>query len=424
MQIISNKKWTTLQTQLKALQQSNLSNIFSNLVTQIFPHWQVFKEVAAYQTLDDIYSVVSRLATEAAMIPFCGYEEKGGELQPTDPLNKFLQTLTFQEKEKMYTFLWGLAECFMYKEKLDYGPNAGLVRVHFLHPGRMVIVLSESFPTKIVGFTYYDSVRGIRFNIEKEDMAYISLFNPSLDSLEEWRGLSPVKVLSQRLTRVQSNMSLSTAQMQNGGIKKIVYSKIPGIEVGSWDQLKEQYGRFSNNPANSGGPFFGGADLGVLDIGSSLKDMDMLGIGNVDFKKICNAFSVSDVLFNSDSTAKYDNANSFEKSMYTAAVLPMCKRVEDCFNRDVVPDIKTKGTVRLVTKNIQVLQENQKEKAESWAAQPAIVINEMRVSMGQDELNDPMADRLLVKTGYVLADDLNIDVEPLSNEADDYRAEN
>lgn len=420
MQIISNKKWGALQTQIKALQQSNLSNIFSNLVTQIFPHWQVFKEVAAYQTIDDIYSVVSRLATEAAMIPLCGYNEKGEELQPGDPLNKFIQTLTFQQREIMYTFLWGLAECFMYKEKLELGPNAGLSRLHFLHPGRMVIVLSESFPTKIVGYTYFDSVRGIRFNIEKEDMAYISLFNPSLDSLEEWRGLSPVKVLSQRLTRVQSNISLSTAQMQNGGIKKIVYSKLPGIEIGSWDKLKEQYGRFSNNPANSGGPFFGGADLGVLDIGSSVKDMDLLGIGNVDFKKICNAFSVSDVLFNSDTTAKYDNANSFEKSMYTAAVLPMVKRVEDCLNKDVVPDIKTKGHIMAVTKNIAVLQENQKEKAEAWAAQPAIVINEMRVAMGQDESTEPMADRLLVKTGYILADDLLIEVEPIDNDAGDY----
>jgi len=423
VQIISSKKWNALQVQLKALQSSTTALQIANFNTQIFPHWQVFKEVQAYCTIDDLYSVVSRLATEASLIPFCGYDKNNGELPPEDPLIKFLDTLTFEQKEIMYTFLWGLAECFMYKVKLDFGPNKGLQKVKFLHPGRMVVILSDTFPIEIIGYRYYDSIRGVQFYILPEDMIYIHLFNPTLDSVEEWRGLSHTKVLSKRLTRVDANMSISTAQMQNGGVKKIVYSKQPGIEVSTWSQFKENYARFSNNPSNAGAPMMGGVhDLGVLDIGSSNADMDISNLADIDFKKICNAFSVSDVLFNSDKGAKYDNTNSFEKAMYTSAILPMVTRVQDAMNLSIVPDLKTKGKIKCNLKGIAVLQENQKEKASAWAALPAFIPNEMRESMGMDQLDDPHADLLYIKNGYTLLDDLNISVAPLDNAANDYVA--
>lgn len=421
MQIISNKKWDALQTQIKALQTAQLQNFFDSFNTQIFPHWQVFKEVSAYTTLDDIYSVVSRLATTAAMIPQCAYDAQGEELPPTDPVNKFLATLTFEEKEKMYTFLYLMGEVFMYKEKLEQGPNAGMRKVHFLHPGRVVVVLSESFPSRIIGYKYYDTNRGIDFNIELEDMVFRKFFNPSIDSMQEWRGLSPIKVLMQRLTRVQANMDVSTAQMQNGGLPGIIYSKLPGAESPAWNQMKENFARFKNNTSNSGAPFMGGLpDLGYIEIGSTLADMDLAALADLDFKKICNAYSISDVLFNSDKGAKYDNASQFEKAMYTNAILPQVMRIDAAINEEIVPELKSKAIVRCDISDISVLQENMKEKAEGWAAMPAIVINEMRVSLGHDELADPMADKLLVKQGYVLADDLNIEVEPIDNSANDY----
>ena len=420
MQIISNKKWNQLQSQLKAMQTANIATQFNNLVTQIFPHWQVFKEVAAYATLDDVYSVVSRLATTAAMIPLCGDDENGEDIKPNDPLNKFLSTLDFEQKEKMYTFLYLSGEVFGYKEKLEFGPNAGLSRLHFLHPGRMVVILSETFPIQIVGYTYYDSVRGVKFDIAKEDMVFMRFFNPSIDSLQEWRGLSPIKVLMQRLTRLQANLDVSVAQMQNGGLPGIVYEKTPGVEVGASGQRKENFAKFLNNPANKMAPYFSNGDLGYLAIGSTLADLDLANLADIDFKKICNAYSISDVLFNSDKGAKYDNTVSFEKAMYTNAVLPQVLRIVSALNKEVVPEIKTKGTIHCELEGIMVLQENMKEKAEAWAALPFIVPNEMRESMEQDLSDDENADKMYVKSGYTLLEDLSIDVQPIDNSANDY----
>ncbi len=95
------------------------------------------------------------------------------------------------------------------------------------------------------------------------------------------------------------------------------------------------------------------------------------------------------------------------------------KKNKKYFPHSVVGDGKG---IRPDLSKVPELQYDMKAKADGWAALPGIVINEMRVSMGQDESTDPMADKLLIKTGYQLADDLNMDIQPIDNLANDYGA--
>lgn len=62
-----------------------------------------------------------------------------------------------------------------------------------------------------------------------------------------------------------------------------------------------------------------------------------------------------------------------------------------------------------------------KQKADAWAAMPVFVPNKMRESMGQDISDDPAADKLYIKNGYVVIEDLNINVQPIDNTAGDYQ---
>ena len=106
--------------------------------------------------------------------------------------------------------------------------------------------------------------------------------------------------------------------------------------------------------------------------------------------------------------------------MYTNAIIPNILRACDAIKKGTI-DIFGQGKgIRPDLSRVPELQEDMKQKADGWAALPAIVINEMRVSMGQDESTDPMADKLLVKTGYVVADDLTMVVDPIDNTANDY----
>jgi HK97 family phage portal protein len=424
MQIISNRKWNALQLQLKAIQQSNMAASFNNFTTQIFPHWSVIREIDSYQTIDDIYSVVKKLATASALVDFYGYDKKGGEdLPDSDKLTQFLTTLDFEQKEIMYTYLYLFGEVFAYKNRIDVGLNAGLSSLSFLHPSRMVIALSTGFPTEIVGYKYQDTTNGIEFPIALEDIMFIKLVNPSISRSEEWRGLSPIKVLAKRLTRIQAGEDASVAQMQNGGVPGIVYDKTPNLASDVIGARRDNFGRFLRNSDNKGAPYFSANELGYIALGTPLADMDVAGLQNIDFDKICNAYGVSSVLFNNKQASTESNVKEMKKEMYTNTILPNIYRVESAFNKSVVPEIKTKGVIKCDTSEIPELQLDMAKAAVALSSMYWLTGNEKREAMMYDQDSDPLMDKYIIPSGMMLLDDLDMSaVQPIPNVANDYAA--
>jgi HK97 family phage portal protein len=426
----------SLVNSIKALQKFNNATIVSDIRTMIFPNWQSVKEIDAYIIFDDVYSIVSRLATSSAAVKIEAYNETSGEdLPATDPAVKYLKSLTMEQKEQLYTWLLLCGEVFIYKDALRLGPNKRLLKTNFLHPSFMTVIQETNFPYTITGYRYQDTQA--TFTLMPEEIIYIKYFNPTTRLDERHRGMSPIKALAQRLTRLQANMSASVSQMQNGGVPSIVYDKTPGLdsarqgggssineEVSVLGQRKDSFSRFLRNSDNKGAPYFAAGEMGVLPLGLSLVELDALMQADVDFDKICNAFSISSVLFNNKKASTESNVKEMRKDMYTNAILPNVKRVCDALTvgtRDIFGDNKC---FKPDFSDIPELQEDMKQKADGWAALPAIVINEMRVSMGQDESTDPLADKLLIKTGYQLSEDLNMDIEPIEDTANDYGGPN
>lgn len=407
-----------LSLQTKAMSSTGVNN-FTNFNTQIFPHYNILKEEFIYQIMDDIYSVVSRLATTAAGIPFKGCKQDGSELPKNDPLNKFLKTLTFEQKEQFYTSLYLSGEVFAYKEKIEFGVNKGVQSLQYLLPANMVVIISQDFPTKIVGYRYYDSFNGYTKDFGLDEIMFIKKFNPTRDIQLRYRGFSAVTALKNRLVRVQSELDISVAQMQNGGLPGIVYEKTPGVEVGASGQRKDNFARFLGNSSNKGAPYFSNGDLGYLAIGSTLADMSLAELAQIDFDKVCNAFSVSSILWNSKDASTHSNVGEMRKDMFTNAVLPEVTRIEDGLNSGVVVDIPTAGIVCKDTSGISELKEDIKNLATAYGSAPVIIPNDVLEAMGSERSSDPMMDEPMFKSGYTSLEDMKAPPE-LANTAADY----
>ena len=423
-----------LANAVRGLQSMNLQSAVSNIRTMIFPNWESVREIDAYIIFDDVYSVVSRLATSSAQVGFEAYNDNTDEdLPPTDNLSIFLRQLSFEQKEELYLWLYLSGEVFMYKDALLLGPNKGKLKTYFLHPSFVTLILDPVFPHPIIGYRYQDTQT--TFTLEANQVIYIKQGkNPTTLYDQRFRGLGAMKSLAQRLTRLQANMSASVSQMQNGGVPSIVYDKTPGIDVNYGNaqgannevtvmgQHKDNFSRFLRNSDNKGAPYFAAGEMGVIQLGLSLVEMDALVMADIDFDKICNAFSISSVLFNNKKASTESNVKEMRKDMYTNAIIPNVKRVCDAITagtKDIFGDNKC---VRPELSEIPELQQDMKDKATAWAALPAFVPNEMRESMGMDQLDDPQADLLYIKNGYTLLDDLNISVAPIDNAANDYVA--
>lgn len=319
----------------------------------------------------------------------------------------------------------------MWKDRVRFGPDKAKLKTKFLHPSFMTLILDVSFPHSIIGYRYQDTQT--TFTLQADEVIFIKYFNPSTRYDERFRGMSAIKALAQRLTRLQANMSGSVAMQQNGGTPAIVYDKTPGIdqdrgsggaaaneEVSVVGQRKDSFGRFIRNPDNKGAPYFAAGEMGVLQLGLTSVEMESLQQADVDFAKIANAYSMPTTEFNSHDSSTESNVKEMRVAMYTNAIIPNITRVCNAISKGTTDVFGENKCARGDYSQVVVLQENQKDKATAWASMPGIIINEMRLAFGQDILTDPMADKLLIKTGYQLADDLNIDIEPIYNAANDY----
>lgn len=416
---IQAKLVETNNLQLKTARETFL-NSFTNFNTQIFPHYNVIKEQIIFQTMDDIYSVVSRLAATAAMIPFYGEDSKGQELGPKDKLSQFLSTLTFEQKERFYTTLFLQGEIFAYKEVLDVGVNAGLVRLRYLNPSKMIVIISQTFPTEIVGYRYYDSYNGFSKDFDVEEIFFVKTFNPTFDIQKEFRGLSATTVLKSRLTRVQAGLDVSIAQMQNGGVPGVMYEK-QIMEKGAMGQRQDNFAKFLNNTSNKGAPYMLNGDVGYFAIGSALADMSLAELSDIDFDKICNAFSVSSIIFNNHKASIKSNMEQVIKGLYTNAVLPQVIRFQDGLNEQCLPDIRTAGTICYDISDVTELQGDLKNKADAIAAMPIFMPNDAIAAMGGQKSDDPLMDKWYMKTGYTPIDEVSMSLDVLPNVAGDYQ---
>lgn len=410
------KSLDNIMGSMKQINDQRINALMSQFYTQIFPNYKVVREQMVYQTMDDIYAVVSRLAMTSAMVPLYGEGSDGSEVDSNDNINYILEQLSFQFKESMYLNILTSGEAFILKNRLKLGPNAGKIKLMNLNPANMVVNVSEYFPYEITGYIYQDSGRGTSFPIPAEDIIYIKLENPTVDAQEQIRGLSPIRVLTMRLTRLRAQMDISVAQMQNGGLPGVLYDESPGFGIDEANMHKENFGNFLKNAGNKSAPYIWGGKVGYVPVGSTLADLDLASLADIDFDKVCNVYGVSSTWFNNKKAATESNVKEMVRLIYTNAVLPNVMRVQDAINEQLISQIGTEARIRYDISDITELQKDMRDKAETYARLPIIVPNELREGMGWDRIDDEMMDKPMVKAGYYFMEE----VQPINIESDDY----
>jgi len=421
-----------LQQQVKALQRTNLSTAV-NVSTSIYPSWLDVENINTYVTVDDVYSIVSYLAQTAARIPMYGYEivddsalksmkkysktsllgkhyqtKAMQDLPQQDRFVEFLNSMSYEDKVMYYTILYVTGELFLYKEVIELGPNAGKVILHPMKGANVIVNISENFPQRVVSYRYFDM--GFDGNLSTDEVIHVKYYNPSITNGQQWRGLSPLQVLTKRLTRLNAGMDASVAQMQNGGVPGIVYEK-SDFAIETLGQRKNDFASYLRNSSNKGAPYFAAGEMGYLPLGLSLADMDVSDLSGVDFTKLCNAYKFPEILLNNQDSSTYNNVASAEKLLYTNSILPNIYLFRDAIVNGVIPMYAVDGlkrTIEIDLSEIPALQEDMKMQADALNAMWWTTPNEKRDMMGFEELLEPMMDQIIIDSGKQLITDLGM----------------
>jgi len=426
-----------LQTQVKALQRTTFG-MQINASTAIFPSYGVIQDIDTYCTVDDIYSIISLLAETAARIPMYGYEiiddksmksfKKLGQqslqgryyrnkamtdLPMDDKFVKILDGISYEDKIKYYTILYITGELFLYKEVLELGPNAGMVKFTELNNQNVTVIISEDFPQRVLGYKYFDV--GFDGTFRPEEIVHVKYFNPNVTNGQKWRGLSPLSVLSKRLTRLNAGMDASVAQVQNGGVPGIVYEK-SDFAIETLGERKNDFSKYLQNSSNKGAPYFAAGEMGYIELGLSLSDMNVAELQGIDFTKLCNVYRLPEVLLNNHKASTDNNMAWAEKRFYTNSILPNIYLFKEAILDSIAPLFvdNVRRTIEIDLSEIPALQDDMKQQAEALDKMWWITPNEKREIQMFEEIDNPSMNQIIIDSNKQFLVDLNTGVEGLT----------
>jgi HK97 family phage portal protein len=425
------------------------------------PNWSNYRDttnIERFITLDDIYSIVSMIAKTAATIPLMVYEVKDEKAlkayayaskqqnhTPAQLIQKqFLKTKALVEvkednqlqflldnpnglyaKSEFYEGVYGFklitGNQYIWAPKFEFGLDKGKPMEMWILPSQFTNpVIVQTFPHSISEYEF--TLYGIA-KIPANEMLHGRYFNPYFTiNGDELIGLSPMQVLHRTLDMNQSEANYKKMGYENAGAVGIVnFEDLDQSEATNLGAMKSDFYRESTGPNNARKSLFHAGKTTFTQIGLSPVDMQVVESGKVTFKKLCNAYRISDRLFNNDATGSEISTTLMVKQLYTNAALPEVYALRDLINKNITPLYNIDGKKYFVDcdiTGINELQEDMKKMADIYSQLPVMQPNMILEAFNYGKSDNPNMDKYYIKPGYVPIDDLNISDLPLTNDYD------
>lgn len=400
----------------------------------IYPDYKSFDNAERYSTMDDIYAIVNLISNTVASIPFYNYIKNNDGKLTDAPEDNDLSLILEKGYEGMNCFesryitaasLCIQGETIAWKFKPTIGPNKGKVRgIYFMEPQNVQIKVEQTgFPRKIICYQYIENGTVIIDNIPPDEIIHIKYPTMQVSvNGENFRGLSPLKVLNKRMNRVDRSMDVSVSQLKNGGVPGVLYEKGHADDLTDvLSKRKEKMYKFFSEKSNKGMPYIAGGEMDYIELGLKLADMSVADLEKIDHKKLCNVYSVSDRLFNNDATGSEISDKNARVGLYVNAAVPILNRIKDAYNSSLASEFTDKKyVIKYDISEVPELQKNIKEMADAFASLPMFIPTQILDAFkleAPDGVDKSLLEKIYVKQGYVPIEDMGA-VDLLPNTGD------
>lgn len=314
-------------------------------------------------------------------------------------------------REGVYGFRLATGNTYIYTPLLEFGPNAGKPAELHLMPSQFTApVVAQTWPRSILGFKM---TLGNVIDFPAEEVVHIKYFNPefTVDG-SELVGLSPLKAGGNLIARKEGETAYTVSSFQNHGISGVMANESldESVSPEAFGKMKSDFYSESAGARNAKKILFSHGKWKYTKIGLSPVDMDVLKSEVHSFKKACNLYGISDVLFNNDAASTESNVKEMVKQMYLNAVLPEVRAFVDALNLKVTPLFNGKGEKFYVDcdiSGISELQEDMKQLMEVFAGLPIMIPNLIMEAFNYGKSPDPLMDKVYIKAGYTQLEDLD-----------------
>ena len=281
--------------------------------------------------------------------------------------------------------------------------------LHIAPAQRMQPILTNN---KLSGWRMNKIGGGTR-DFDLEDVFHFKMPNPNYDdNLSFLRGMSPLLAGLKYLQLSDKSLEAWIKSMQNEGAKGIVSPNHPNPEL--WltpDQVtktEDSVRTKIEGVENRNKIVVSGMPLQYTQIGLSpdalniIKGLDQAGV------KLCDLWGVPAVLFDPNPT--YQNQKEAGKRFVLEVVLPYLNAEEDKINQWLVaPFVKRDGIKYTIDYDLSAYDELRLDLEDAEAMLKTHTINEVRVMLGSDELEEDYANQVFISQGMVPLSDYAIE---------------
>lgn len=439
----------------RELQNSSLARFLRMI--GISPYsWQSWNQekfiTEGYMGNADLYSIVNRITSTAAIAPFKVFRIKDEkkflkyknwtgarateasiqkallikqqvfEEDNTHPLNELIEKPNhlhgcneFTQASIGFKLLTG--NRFWFVNELEAGANQGKPHSIFnLPPQYMMIYIGQSL-WSVAG---YELNLGSPQKIPKEYIIHSRYWNPDYDLTGShlW-GLSPLRAASKTLDRSNKAEERGTTMLDNAGAAGVVFDKsgyFKSLSTEQAGQLKRKLNEEVLGLDNAGKIALMNGDMGYINFGLTAVEMEILKQEEFSMQRLANIYKVPAGLFLANANATDNNIAAWNKQLVTQAVIPALSDLRDDWNI-VAKKYHEKIYVDYDATVYPELQEDM-EKLTKWLKDAYWMTGqEKRLAMSQDEdPSEPMLNTYLVPGTLRHISDLNPDA--LADELD------
>jgi len=318
---------------------------------------------------------IRTIAENAASVPLRFYRESGDERKEItsgrmvdlfSTVNPFMSYRDLIESTAAFLQIDGNAYWI-----LEGGENP--TEIFPVHPYRMKIV-----PDKIdfiAGYLYERNGKKIGFI--PEDVVHFKNFHAE----DEYYGLSPMKVARTTLTTDwfarRSNKELFKNTHRPGALletDETMETKVRNRLKKDWNLAHQGVANWHKLVVLEGG-------LKYKDTILKPKDLEFLQMMNMNREEVCAIFRVPPAVVGIFRYANYANSREQMKMFWVNTILPLLRKVADKLNERLIPFMEKGAFCEFDTSEIQELQADQKEVAETVGGlvdRGIFTINEVR----------------------------------------------
>ncbi len=410
--LTSQKSSDSLQSFYQVINSDNMNFDFSDLP-------KMMNE--SFARSNDVYSIVSYIGQNAASIKWHVKEyfrDGTHEVVYDTPINALLE-----KPNETQTWTEFMEEHFIFRLLTGNSYIHGIKPEGFDYYAELKNLMSQFMEIKTpVGSSNSDIVTGYAYmqnyiqNYSADEILHTKYPNPCTTQSRVY-GLSPLEATLKVWKTSSERWNASANVLKNRGVSGILTDNSDRPMTPEQAKvMQEQANKRLGGSNKFGQVLVSNKKLDFLKMGLSPQDMELLDLGVLTLRALCNAYHVDSSLFNDPANKTFNNRKEAQKALWTDAILPEIYKTEEALNQWLVqPIAKQENRILRLTPeldSIEPLQQDlelQSDRLVKLRTAGIISGNDARRQLGLDPIDDESMESVYISSSQVdITEDENV----------------